>query len=281
MLRVVPEWVRLLVWPAHLSSEYGPQQIQVIDGPTAGGVFGIVFIVGVVAAFVVCLARHRTVAFGLAWLAITFVPVSNLVSGVVLQERTLMLPSVGAVLILGAGFQWLWDRTPALQQRYALAVLAGLLVIAGALRSAARNPVWRDNLTLFTQMVEDAPLAYRAHYLYGSELFTAGRAPEGERELRLAISLARNDSDPYNFLATKYREVRLYAQAIPLYRQALTIRPGRPDSRFGLALSLLETGDASGARAQADSGLASGQLKSYFEWVRTRADSALLTRVLK
>ncbi len=281
MLRVVPEWARLLVWPAHLSSEYGPQQIRVIDGPTAGGVLGIAFIAAVVAAFVVCLARHRTVAFGLAWLAITFVPVSNLVSGVVLQERTLMLPSVGAVLILGAGFQWLWGRAPIMQQRYAVAVLASLLVLAGALRSAARNPVWRDNLTLFTQMVEDAPLAYRAHYLYGSELFDVGRAADGERELRRAISLARNDSDPYNFLATKYREARLYAQAIPLYRQALAIRPSRPDSRFGLALSLLETGDAHAARAEADTGLASGQLKSYFEWVRTRADSAALARAVR
>jgi hypothetical protein len=281
MLRVVPEWVRLLAWPAHLSSEYGPQQIQIIDGPTAWGVLGIVFIAAAVAAFVVCLGRQRTVALGLAWLAISFVPVSNLVSGVVLQERTLMLPSVGAVMLFGAAFQWLLGRSPSMQPRYAVAALAGLLVVAGVIRSAARNPVWRDNLTLFTRMVEDAPLAYRAHYLYGSELFNVGRAAEAERELRRAISLARNDSDPYNFLATKYREARLYAQAIPLYQQALVIRPSRPDSRFGLALSLLETGAAHAARAQADTGLASGQLRSYFEWVRTRADSALLARSVR
>ena len=278
MLRVVPEWVRLLAWPAHLSSEYGPQQIEVIDGPTAIGVIGIVFLLAFVASFVVCLTRQRAASFGLAWLAITFVPVSNLVSGVVLQERTLMLPSVGFVVILGAAFAWVWGRGSAARHRYALMSLVALLLVAAVLRSAVRNPAWRDNPTLFAQMVKDAPLAYRAHYLYGSELFNLNRPADGERELRQAIALGRNDSDPYNFLATKYREARLYTQAIPLYRQALDIRPGRPDSRFGLALSLLETGEALGARAQADTGLASGQLKSYFEWVRTRADSALLAR---
>lgn len=214
------------------------------------------------------------VAFALAWLAITFVPVSNLVSGVVLQERTLMLPSVGAVVLFGAAFHWTWLRAEN-RARYAVAGLAGVLVLAGTWRSAERNPTWHDNFTLFTQMVQDAPRSYRAHYLYGAELFNVGRPADGERELRQSIALASNDSDPYNFLATKYREAKLYQQAIPLYRQALVIRPQRPDSRFGLALSLLETGDIPGATAQADTGLANGQLKSYFMWVRARADSVV------
>ena len=109
----------------------------------------------------------------------------------------------------------------------------------------------------------------------GVSCFNTGRPADGERELRQAIALVRSDSDPYNFLATKNREAQLYTQAIPLYRQALAIRPQRPDSRFGLALSLLESGDVPGALAQADTGLANGQLKSYFIWVRARADSAV------
>jgi hypothetical protein len=276
MLRVIPEWVRLLAWPSHLSAEYGPNQIQVIDGPSAGGLLGIVILVTFAAAFVVCVRRQPAIAFALAWLAITFVPVSNLVSGVVLQERTLMLPSVSAVMIIGAAFQSLMLLATTPRARYALVSLAGVLMIAGTVRSALRNPTWHDNLTLFTQMVKDAPLSYRAHYLYGSELFGIGRAAEGEQELRRAIALSRNDSDPFNFLATKYREARAYSLAIPLYREALAIRPSRPDSRFGLALSLLETGDISGAMVHADTGLANGQLKSYFMWVRTRADSVKL-----
>lgn len=275
MFRVIPEWVRLLAWPAKLSAEYGPQQIEVVDGPGPWSILGIAFAAVAVVALVMSLSRDRALALGLVWLAITFAPVSNLVSGVVLQERTLMLPSVGAMMVFGVAFQWLWREASTVQARRAIVAVVAMMAILGAWRSGQRNPVWRDNLTLFTQTVQDAPLSYRAHYVYGSELFNVGRPAEGERELRRAIALARNDSDPYNFLATKYSEAKLYAQAIPLYRTALEIRPGRPDSRFGLALSLLETGDASGALAHADTGLALGQLKSYFESVRARADSAL------
>jgi uncharacterized membrane protein len=275
MFRVVPEWLRLLVWPAHLSAEYGPNQIAIVDGPGALSMIGVVLLILWAIAFAFALRRQGVIAFGLAWLAISFIPVSNLLSGVVLQERTLMLPSVGAVLVFGASFQWLVRRATSIEARRGLVGVVALLALLGVVKSARRTPVWRDNLTLFTQTVQDAPRSYRAHYVYGSELFNVGRAGEGERELRQAIALSRNDSDPYNFLATKYREAKLYPQAIPLYRTALEIRPSRPDSRFGLAYSLLYSGDPIGARAQADTGLAYGQLKSYFEFVRTQADSVL------
>lgn len=278
MFRVVPEWLRLLVWPARLSAEYGPNQILIVDGPGAVSLLGVVLLVLSATAFALALRTQRVVAFGLAWLAITFIPVSNLLSGVVLQERTLMLPSVGAVVVFGAAFQWLIRQAATLEARRGLVGVVAVLAVLGVVKSARRNPVWRDNLTLFNQTVQDAPRSYRAHYVYGSELFNVGRAGEGERELRQAIALSRNDSDPYNFLATKYREARLYPQAIPLYRTALELRPNRPDSRFGLAYSLLYNGDPVAARAQADTGLAHGQLKSYFEFVRNQADSVLRAR---
>ena len=281
MLRVIPEWVRLLVWPAHLSAEYGPQQIEIVDGPGLLSLLGIVLVVAFIVAFIASLTRNRAVAFGLAWLAITFFPVSNLVSGVVLQERTLMLPSVGAALLFASAIHGIARQASTAPARRGLISAVAVLAVLGVVRSATRNGVWRDNLTLFTQTVKDAPLSYRAHYVYGMELFAAGRGAEGERELRRAIALSRNDSDPYNFLATKYREAGLYGPALPLYRSALAIMPGRPDARFGLALSLLESGDPVAARAQADTGLAQGQLKAYFEWVRTRADSALRARPVK
>ena len=278
MFRVVPEWLRLLVWPSHLSAEYGPNQIAIVDGPGAVSLLGIVLLILWATGFAFALRKRREVAFGLAWLAISFIPVSNLLSGVVLQERTLMLPSVGAVIVFGAAFLWLMQQATTVDARRGVVGVMALLTILGVVKSARRNPVWRDNLTLFTQTVQDAPRSYRAHYVYGSELFNVGRAGEGERELRQAIALSRNDSDPYNFLATKYREAKLYPQAIPLYRTALEIRPSRPDSRFGLAYSLLYNGDPVAARAQADTGLAHGQLKSYFEFVRKQADSVLRAR---
>ena len=76
MLRVVPEWVRLLAWPAHLQADYSPQEITGAPGWSLRRP-SVLFI----AAFAVAaLAARRTtpvVTFGLIWVAIAIFPVSN------------------------------------------------------------------------------------------------------------------------------------------------------------------------------------------------------------
>ncbi|MFN8579999.1 MAG: glycosyltransferase family 39 protein [Gemmatimonadaceae bacterium] len=285
MFRVAPIWTRLMTFPAHLSAYYGPHDVEVVDGISVWSAVGILLFIGAAAFFVRSRTRHPAVALAIAWLAVTLFPSSNLLSGFIVEEHTLFVPSVGAALLLGIGGAWLWARasraypearrgmTPRTPLQL-LVMATGVVVLAlGLLRSAIRQPVWKDNRTLFAQTVLDAPRSYRAHYLYGTTLFEAGRLREGERELQAAIALNEHDSDPFNYLATKYREAKVYHLAIPLYRRALALNAHRPDSRFGLAYSLFESGDVSGARAQADTGLAGGQLQGYFRWILARADS--------
>src|SRR5262249_51793684 len=87
----------------------------------------------------------RALAFGLLWMSIALVPVSNVLpTGVVLGERTLFLPSVGFVLVVGACAQRAL-ATPAMAakwRRRALAEACALLVLLGLLRSAGRQAVW-------------------------------------------------------------------------------------------------------------------------------------------
>jgi hypothetical protein len=286
MFRVVPEWMRLFFFPVHLSAYYGPKDIEIVRGPTFWNVIGILIALLSAAAFLTARRRQPIVAYSLIWLGVTLLPASNLVSGFILEEHTLFLPSVGAMLLVGALWDRVWGRNadspsgaaPADNGGRSARVMAlaipAVVVVALCVRSALRQPVWKDNATLFAATVIDAPQSYRAHYLYGTMLFETGRLREGESELRTAITLSSNDSDPYNYLATKYSEAKLYAQAIPLYREAISLNARRPDARFGLAYALLETGDIVGARTQAEAGLAGGQLPSYFRWILARADSA-------
>jgi len=281
MLVVVPHWVRLLLWPAHLSAEYSPRQIEIPDGPGPEIVLGSV-ILAVIASLFWSLGRRtegthteRAAArFALAWLAVTLLPVSNLFSVMLVAERTLLLPSVGAMLFVGAAVQWAMQRAtrPA---RVALATAAAALVVAGAIRSSDRQRVWRDDTTLFAQMAEDAPLSYRAQFFYGQLLFQHGRRAEGERHLKLAIALNPTPSDvsPLNYLATMYRDGGLCPQALPLYEQALTNDAARPDVRYGLAACLLATGRVDEARRLAADGVRRGDLKGLFIQLIAKSDS--------
>jgi protein O-mannosyl-transferase len=275
-LRVIPEWVRLLLWPAHLSADYSPPGLPVINEPSLEILPGALLLVGAIGLAVALWRRSRIGTLGVLWAVIALAPVSNLlaVTGILLAERTMFLASVGVALSLGAVVAALttprWVRPTA--------VVVACLTVLGLVKSARRQPVWRNDATLFARTAEDAPMGYRAQYLYGQTQFAQGKAAEGERRLRLAIRLNPNpaDVDAMNFLATKYRESHLCPQALPLYRQAVERAPERPDVRFGLSWCLLETGDPGGARAEAQRGLAAGQLRGYFLAVIAKADS--LTR---
>ncbi|HWZ57371.1 MAG TPA: hypothetical protein VNW46_00240, partial [Gemmatimonadaceae bacterium] len=94
---VVPEWLRLLVWPAHLVATYAPPEVAVRTAPDGVALAGLACVVLVVTGCVFARRRWPVPVFGALWAAIALVPVSNLVvpSGVLLAERSLFLPSVG------------------------------------------------------------------------------------------------------------------------------------------------------------------------------------------
>jgi len=127
-------------------------------------------------------------AYGLGWIAIAYLPISNLIvpHGVVMAERLLYLPSVGLALATGAAL----DRLP--RQRFALALV--VLVTAGAIRSALRVPVWRDNRTAALAMIRDAPLSYRSWDYLGWEYLWARRDERALESFRRAGSIYPGDA---------------------------------------------------------------------------------------
>ena len=285
MLVVVPQWARLLVWPAHLSADYSPQEIQIPSGPGLETLLGLVILVAGAAAFA-ALGRssgpwdddRRTARLGLAWLAITLLPVSNLFSVMLVAERTLLMPSVAAMIVAGAVTSVILRHSAARAgtfTRAGVATIVTCLVVLGTVRSRSRQRVWQDDATLFATTAEDAPRSYRAQFFYGQMLFRQGKRAEGERRLRLAIALNPTPSDvsPLNYLATEYRDAGMCPQALPLYERAIANDAQRPDVRYGLAACLLATGRVAEARTLAQDGVRRGELKSLFLQLIARSDS--------
>jgi hypothetical protein len=217
------------------------------------------------------------------WFAVTIFPVSNvlLLSGVLLAERTLFLPSVGAMLALGP--LWAWVGARIARARYvsrrvaAVPVVAALAIVLvlGVTRSASRSRVWRSADTFYGQVVEDAPLSYRAHHLHGAWLFTKGRRAEGEKHLRMAIAMFPDDAGPYTDLADHYRHAGLCAPARDLYRRAVALGTLRDRARMGLVVCLLRDAQYAEAAAQARLGASGGgfQVEEFRRFAAT-ADSA-------
>ena len=186
MASVLPHYVRLLLVPASLSADYEPQVIQAASGLTAAGAVGLVLLGSYVAALALTWRRYPPLAFALAWVALAITPVANVffVSGVTLAERSLYLPSVGAMLALGIAI----DAAVRQRFRLTLAALAAAL-LAGAVRTWTRTPTWHDDRTYVLRLLTDHPESHRAHWVAGRVHRASGNLVEAERELELARRL--------------------------------------------------------------------------------------------
>ena len=280
MLRVVPEWVRLLVFPAHLQADYSPQEIMASTGFGLTEAAGLLILV--VAVVTVWLARRRApvFSFGLAWTAMALLPVSNVLvpTGIVLAERTLFLPSVGMLLAAFGLLAALGKPLLTAERRTAYWSVVALLVLAGVLRSVERQRVWRDETTLRIRSVADAPRSWSTQLAYGTALFDAdqpGPALEAyQRSLELApanlIWRVRND------LANRYFERGENREAVAELEASVAAAPGVEQTRNTLVLGYLTLGEYAKARAAADSAISLGFSAQAFSELRALADTAEL-----
>jgi hypothetical protein len=247
---VTPEWLRLLLWPARLATEYSPRFVEIAQGPSVAQLPGLLVLAGALGLMVACWRRSPVTSFGIGWLIVTLLPASNFIvpAGFIIAERTLLLPSVGAMIAIGSAVPWVYER---LETRRVAQIAAGaavaVLLALGIVRSYTRNRVWRDNDTLFRQSVLDAPDSYRAHFLLGQYFFERGRHEYGEQHFRRALELFPDPVVMYN-LADHYRQAGWCGPAIPLYRTAISMASSMRRSQYGFAVCLLESLEMDEAR---------------------------------
>jgi tetratricopeptide (TPR) repeat protein len=188
-------YVRLLVFPLDLSADYSPNVIPVSLGWNAANLVGLALALAILTGALAAWRRGalapgsdsaRAAAFGVVWFVVTVSPVSNVLflTGVLLAERTLYLPSVGFVAAAG----WLVVRVARERRRVACGALALAVALMGW-RTWERNPTWRDNVTVFGTMIEDYPHSGRSQWVLGDLFFQKGNPKQGLVSYRAAINI--------------------------------------------------------------------------------------------
>jgi hypothetical protein len=278
MLAVVPQWVRLLLWPAHLQAEYGPPALPIGGAPGLAHLLGSLILLSGLALLLWTWRRAPAIAFGLAWTGIALLPVSNIltVTGVVLAERTLFLPSVGALLAVGGGLGLLMGRLEATGRpgaRVAVVATVAALVIAGAIRSAVRQPVWRSEAEFFSRLETDGPTTYRGHLVASVYYSRAGRYGDAERAARRGLALYQGDPQLYEQLGQVLRVEKRCGEAIPVLADGVRRFPERTVARARLVECALAVGDSARAITVAEEAVRLGQPEFGRTVRRLRGDS--------
>ena len=282
MLGLVPIFGRLLVWPDHLSADYSPQMVPGYSGWHVGLLPGAAMVMLVAILLFVSWRRAPVVTFGIAWLVIAISPVANILipSGILIAERTLLVPSVGVMLAAGMAVPWVMQQLQK-QTRAARLGAAGALALVlalGVAKSVDRTRTWKDSATVFNSLIVDAPLSFKAHYVNGGMLWEQHHAREAEIQWLIAIRLMPNYHAVRVDLAHKYRELHHCDAAVPLYEKALEIEPALPLARIGLVACYLELAQFRNARITALMAKSEGYSPRAFDFTIEMADSALVAR---
>ncbi len=217
MSPVVLEWVRLLVFPFHLSADYSPAYLP--GGWNWRGIVGLLVVIGLIVVAVRNRRSRPIVTFALAWLGGSLLIVSNLIvpSGVLLAERSLYLPSVGFCLLLG----FLVSKGGV--QRNLLVGIVSVVVGLGVARSIERVSVWKNPTTFFPRLVVDARGSFRSYWVAGAIAYQQGDRETGEQLMRAAIDVYPIFPNVWNSLATEFESEERWSEAGDFFLAAYRI----------------------------------------------------------
>ncbi len=250
MAPVVLQYVRLLFFPLKLSADYSPNFLRVTPHLTLTGLLGLLVLAA--AVVVTVRARHRAPAlsFALAWIGGTVLVVANLIvpTGVLVAERTLYLPSVGAALVVG----WIaaWSEA---SWRHAGVGLTAVLVALGMTRTITRLPVWTDNDHLFPALVRDAPESYRSYWLAGTLVFNRGDPARGEALLRQSLRIYPLQPQAWETLALQMMRQGQWLQAARAFRAGYRLDRSWLEGAADGVFAYIRAGMVDSARVFADS----------------------------
>ena len=244
MLSLWPRLGRMLVWPGLLAPYYGPTIL-----PAQRGALAAVAVLAALAlvALALLLARRgdRRPLVALAWVALTYLPASNLLTatGQLIADRTLFGATVGAALALA----WAVDRVPR-RMRVALVLVAALAIARDAIASARYAVVWSSHRTLWERLVEASPAEPRGYQLLGIDASQRGDTAHALTLLARAFAMepgARRTRFEYGQLL--YATGR-YPQAAHVLAPLLADGDVRREAKF-VAMYLDAAGRARGAEA--------------------------------
>ncbi|MBI4513438.1 MAG: tetratricopeptide repeat protein, partial [Gemmatimonadetes bacterium] len=238
MIRIWPHYLRLLLTPFELLADYSPAVILPVHSMTPLGLLGLAVAVVTLALGLALWKRAPIVSRGIFWVPIALLPVSNLVilSGVILAERTLYLPSAGLSFV-AAGLVPAAMGSPRTRRAGFVAVLA--VLAAFTVMTVQRNPVWKETGTLFTTVLRAHPESYKAQWVLANSLAARGAWEEAEERYRIALRIWPYDEALWTELAAQYFRQGEWKKSEEAARRAIAVNPAAAPIHF-LTMALLE-----------------------------------------
>jgi tetratricopeptide (TPR) repeat protein len=181
-------------------------------------------------------------AVGALWYLITLLPVIGLiqVGQQSMADRYTYIPLIGLFVMASWGAAELAARFPGLRNAVITAGVAA--VISFAVATGFQLSYWKDNITLFSHVIDVTHENFKAHYCLGTAYSSGGRPNLAVREFQEALRI--NPDEPYSrrSLASSLQMMGKIEEAIAEYNKSLEKYPDDFLCHNDLGIALLQQG---------------------------------------
>lgn len=182
--------------------------------------------------------RNPLVSFCILWFFVHLVVESSVVGLELVFEHRLYLPMFGFAIVAA----YLLFHLLSEKRLWAL-VISLLIILSLVTATYARNRIWQDDMTLWSDVLSKNPKSPRGHLNLGAVLVRLGRLDEGIAHYRQALNIERYYVRAHNNLGIALRDQGKLDEAIAHYYTALKINPEKADIYNNLALALKDKGN--------------------------------------
>ena len=208
-------------------------QIAIYQFPQSGSsgyilylVMGIVAIAGLAYGFIATLQKNSRIAGGILIFAVSIFPVLHLVAvnSALIYERFVYLADIGIFIAAFALIEKYSSREK--QLKY---LMIGVCVLFAGL-TYARIPVWKNSVSLWTDIIEKDPTAADAFTNRGQYYESTGENDKAFLDFSESIKLQPNIPGGYHNRSVSYFNRKDFANALKDNQKVLDIDPKHTDA---------------------------------------------------
>ncbi|MBF0343505.1 MAG: tetratricopeptide repeat protein [Nitrospirae bacterium] len=228
--RVIVTYIRLLFLPAAQNLDYDYPVYRTLFSVEI--IFSMLFLFSIIglAIYLYVLSGRigerrffRLTSFGILWFFVSLLVESSIIPiADVIFEHRLYLPSVGFCFVLTSGYIIIMDRQETKWFVNAVLIM-GLLTLSVA--TYKRNEVWRNKISMWSDVVSKSPNKARPHYNLGVFSGEAGDIKTAFSQYQIALKLNPDYIEAHNNIGYIYEGRGNLDEAIKEYQTAIKLFP--------------------------------------------------------
>lgn len=217
---VIVKYFQLLLLPVNQNLDYEFPLANTFF--TIRTIFSFLVLLSLIIAAILLFKRYRIISFGIFWFFLTISIESSIIpiSDLIFEHRT-YLPSYGFFLLLSSAICiLLWNK----YQYQAISVFV-IIIGANSILTYERNEVWKDELTLWNDVVSKSPDKARPITNRGIAYGNLGQWDKALTDYSRALEINPNYDEAIINHGVALASLRQWDKAIADYTRAISLDP--------------------------------------------------------